>query len=109
MPSVKSILKANEFSDPGKVSAVVSISSYFCIRSYEHSLAGWNQWTNMTGIQCDRRAPVKNDGMIILRTVVRPAMMYGLETVVMTKRHEADFFWVRQRRTRLGMSTSKGH
>ena len=36
---------------------------------------------------CDRRAPVKIKGMI-LRTVVRLAMMYGLELAVMTKRQE---------------------
>ena len=39
----------------------------------------------MTGILCDRRAPVKINGMI-LRTVVRPAIMNRPETAAMTKK-----------------------
>ena len=41
----------------------------------------------MIGIMCDRRAPIKIEGMI-LRAVVRPAMMYGMETAAMTKKQE---------------------
>ena len=44
----------------------------------------------MTGIMCDSRATENIKGMI-LKTVVRPAMMYGLETTAMTNRQERQF------------------
>ena len=36
--------------------------------------AGWNAWRKIIAILCDRKVPV-----------VRPAMMYGVETVAVTK------------------------
>ena len=39
----------------------------------------------MTGILCDRRAPVIINGMI-LKMVVMKAMMYGLEIAAVTER-----------------------
>ena len=39
------------------------------------------------GILCDRRAPVKNKGMI-LKTVMSLVMMYGLEMAMVTKKQE---------------------
>ena len=47
--------------------------------------AGWNGWRKMTGILCDRRVSAQLKGKIH-RTVVRPAMMYSLETEALTKR-----------------------
>ena len=43
----------------------------------------------MSGVICDRGVPatVKEK---VYRGAVRPAMLYGLETVARTKRHEAD-------------------
>ena len=51
--------------------------------------AGWHSWRRMSGILCDRRVSARLKGKIH-RTVVRPAMMYGLETVAMTKRQETE-------------------
>ena len=51
--------------------------------------AGWNGWRRMPGVICDRRVPdrVKEK---VYRVAVRPAMLYGLETVTLTKRQEAE-------------------
>ena len=38
---------------------------------------------------CDRRVPVRVKGKAY-RVAVRPAMLYGLETVALTKRQEAE-------------------
>ena len=45
--------------------------------------SGWNSWRKLTGLMCDKRVPVKVKGKLH-KTVVRPAMMYGLETLPMT-------------------------
>ena len=46
--------------------------------------SGWNGWRKMTGLLCDRHVSARLKGKLH-RTVVRPAMMYGLETVALTK------------------------
>ena len=51
--------------------------------------AGWNGWRKVTGVICDKRIPARVKGKVY-KTVVRPSMMYGLETVPLTKRHEAE-------------------
>ncbi|XP_047492047.1 uncharacterized protein LOC125041254 [Penaeus chinensis] len=38
--------------------------------------SGWNNWKKMAGVMCDK----------IHRTVIQPAMLYGLETVPQTKK-----------------------
>ena len=45
--------------------------------------AGWSSWRNTTGILCDKRVPVKVKGKLY-KTMVRPAMLYGLETAALT-------------------------
>ena len=50
--------------------------------------AGWFSWQRMRGILCDRKAPVKVKGKLH-KMVVRPGMIYGLETVALTARQEA--------------------
>ena len=51
--------------------------------------AGWNGWRKVTGVICDKRIPARVKGKVY-KTVVRPSIMYGLETVPLTKRQEAD-------------------
>ena len=43
----------------------------------------------MSGVICDRRVPARVKGKVY-RVAVRPAMLYGLETVALTKRQEAE-------------------
>ena len=51
--------------------------------------AGWNGWRRMSGVICDRRVPAEVKGKVY-KVAVRPAMLYGLETVALTKRQEAE-------------------
>ena len=51
--------------------------------------AGWNSWRRMSGVICDRRIPARVKGKVY-RVAVRPAMLYGLETVALKERQEAE-------------------
>ena len=47
--------------------------------------AGWNGWRRVSGIICDKMLPARVKGKVY-SSVVRPAMVYGLETVAVTKK-----------------------
>ena len=47
--------------------------------------AGWNGWRRVSGAICDKRLPARVKGKVY-SSVVRPAMVYGLETVAVTKK-----------------------
>ena len=47
--------------------------------------AGWNGWRRVSGVICDRRLPARVKGKVY-SSMVRPAMVYGLETVAVTKK-----------------------
>ncbi|KAK3539824.1 hypothetical protein QTP70_013337 [Hemibagrus guttatus] len=51
--------------------------------------AGWNGWRKVSGVLCDRKISARIKGKAY-RTVVRPAMLYGLETVSLRKRQESE-------------------
>ncbi|KAK3542975.1 hypothetical protein QTP70_008094, partial [Hemibagrus guttatus] len=51
--------------------------------------AGWNGWRKVSGVLCDRKISARIKGKVY-RTVVRPAMLYGLETVSLRKRPESE-------------------
>ncbi|KAK3553870.1 hypothetical protein QTP70_012703 [Hemibagrus guttatus] len=51
--------------------------------------AGWNGWRKVSGVLCDRKISARMKGKVY-RTVVRPAMLYGLETVSLRKRQESE-------------------
>ncbi|KAK3508735.1 hypothetical protein QTP70_004280 [Hemibagrus guttatus] len=51
--------------------------------------AGWNGWRKVSGVLCDRKISAKIKEKVY-RTVVRPAMLYGLETVSLRKRQESE-------------------
>ena len=46
---------------------------------------GWYRWRRVSGVICDRRLPARVKGKVY-SSVVRPAMVYGLETVAVTKK-----------------------
>ena len=51
----------------------------------ERVQAGWNGWRRVLGVICDRRLPARVKGKAY-SSVVRPTMVYGLETVAVTKK-----------------------
>ncbi|KAK3574608.1 hypothetical protein QTP86_011520 [Hemibagrus guttatus] len=51
--------------------------------------AGWNGWRKVLGVLCDRKISARIKGKVY-RTVLRPAMLYGLETVSLRKRQESE-------------------
>ena len=48
--------------------------------------AGWLNWRQASDILCDRRVPQKLNGKFY-RTVIRPAMLYGVECWPTKRRH----------------------
>ena len=46
--------------------------------------AGWYEWRKVSGVICDTRLPARVKGKVH-SLVVRPAMVYGLEMVAVTK------------------------
>ena len=51
--------------------------------------AGWNGWRRMSGVICDRSVQARVKGKVY-KVAVRPAMVYGLETVAQPKRQGAE-------------------
>ena len=51
--------------------------------------AGWSGWRRVSGVICDRRVSARVKGKVY-KTVVRRAMLYGLESVALTKRQEVE-------------------
>ncbi|MCJ8736379.1 hypothetical protein PDJAM_G00257690 [Pangasius djambal] len=51
--------------------------------------AGWNGWRKVSGVLCDRKISARIKGKVY-KTVVGPAMLYGLETVSLRKRQESE-------------------
>ena len=52
--------------------------------------AGCHGWRRMLGVICDMKVPARVKGSVY-KVVVRPTMLYGLETAALTNRHEANF------------------
>ncbi|KAK3563426.1 hypothetical protein QTP86_028163, partial [Hemibagrus guttatus] len=51
--------------------------------------AGWIGWRKVWGVLCERKISARIKGKVY-RTVVRAAMLYGLETVSLRKRQESE-------------------
>ncbi|XP_063589593.1 uncharacterized protein LOC134766589 [Penaeus indicus] len=49
--------------------------------------AGWTAWRKITGVLCDRKVPEELKGRLY-KTMVRPAMLYGMEAVAVTRDQE---------------------
>ena len=47
--------------------------------------AGWMSWKKMSGVLCDRKLSARVKGKMY-KSIVRPAMLYGMETVAVTER-----------------------
>lgn len=47
--------------------------------------AGWMNWKKVSGVLCDRKLSARVKGKMY-KSVVRPAMLYGMETVAVTEK-----------------------
>ncbi|KAK3518329.1 hypothetical protein QTP86_018784, partial [Hemibagrus guttatus] len=68
--------------------------------------AGWNGWRKVSGVLCDRKISARIKGKVY-RTVVRPAMPYGLETVSLKKRQESELEVAELKMLRFSLGVTK--
>ena len=67
--------------------------------------AGWNVWRRVSGVICDKRLRARVKGKVY-SSMVRPAMVYGLETVAVTKKQieEMEVAEMKMQRFTIGMT-----
>ena len=68
--------------------------------------AGWNGWRRVSGVICDRRLPARVKGKAY-SSVVRPAMVYGLETVAVTKKQVEEMEVAEMKMLRFAMGVTR--
>ena len=68
--------------------------------------AGWNEWRRILGVICDRRLPARVKGKVY-SLVVRPAMVYGLETVAVTKKQIEEMEVAEMKMLRFAMGVTR--
>ena len=68
--------------------------------------AGWNGWRRVSGVICDRRLPVKVKGKVY-SSVVSISMVYGLETVVVTKKRVEEMEVAEMKMLRFAMRVTR--
>ena len=68
--------------------------------------AGWSRWRKVSGIICDRKLSTRVKGKIY-NTAVRAAMLYGMETVALTRRQEAELEVAELRMLRFAMGVTR--
>ena len=67
--------------------------------------AGWNGWRRVSGIICDRRLPARVKGKA--GSVVKPAMVYGFETVAVTKKQMEEMEVAEKKMLRFTMGVTR--
>ena len=68
--------------------------------------AGWKGWRKVSGVICDRRLPARVKGKVY-STVVRPTMVYGLETVAVTKKQMEEMEVAEMKMLRFAMGVTR--
>ena len=68
--------------------------------------AGWNGWRKVSGVTCDRRLPARVKGKVY-SSVVRPAMVYRLETVAVTKKQVEEMEVAEMKMLRFAMGVTR--
>ena len=72
----------------------------------ERVQAGWNGWRRVSGVICDKRLPARVKGKAH-SSVVRPAMVYGLETVAVTKKQAEEMEVAEMKILRFAMGVTR--
>ena len=70
--------------------------------------AGWNGWRKASGVICDKRLPTRVKGKVY-SSVVRPAMVYGLETMAVTKKQMKEMEVAEIKMLRFAMGVTRKH
>ena len=68
--------------------------------------AGWNGWKRVSEVICDRRLPARVKGKVY-SSMVRPAMVYGLETVAVTKKQVEEMEVAEMKMLRFAMGVTR--
>ena len=68
--------------------------------------AGWNEWRKVSGVICDRRLPARVKGKVY-SSVVRPAMVYGIVTVAVTKKQVEEMEVTEMKMLRFAMGVTR--
>ena len=67
---------------------------------------GWNGWRKVSGVICDKRLPARVKGKVY-SSLVRPAMVYGLETVAVTKKQVEEMEVAEMKMLRFAMAVTR--
>ena len=68
--------------------------------------AGWNGWRKVPAVICDRSLPARVKGKVY-SSVARPALMYGLETVAVTKKQVKEMEVAKMKMLRFAMGVTR--
>ena len=68
--------------------------------------AGWNGWRRVSGVICDKRLPARVKEKVY-SSMVRPAMVYGLETVAVTKKQVEEMEVAEMKMLRFAMGVTR--
>ena len=68
--------------------------------------AVWNGWRRVSGVICDKRLPERVKGKVY-SSVVRPVMVYGLETVSVTKKQAEEMEVAEMKMLRFAMGVTR--
>ena len=69
---------------------------------------GWNRWRKVSGVICDRRFPARVKGKVY-SSVLRPAMVYGLKMVAVTKKQVEEMEVAEMKMLRFAMGVTRKH
>ena len=78
-----------------------------CEREIKKSVqAEWNGWRKVSGVICDRRLPARVKGKVY-NSVLRPAMLCGLEKLEVTKKQVKEMEVVEMKMLRFAMGVTR--
>ena len=77
-----------------------------CEREVKRVQAGWNGWRKVSGVICDRRLPARVKAKVY-SSVIRPAMVYGLETVAVTMKQVEEMEVAEMKMLRFAMGVTR--
>ena len=66
----------------------------------------WNRWKRVSGVICDRRLPARVKEKVY-SLMVRPTIVYGLETVAVTKKQMKEMKVAEMKMLRLAMGVTR--